>query len=227
MQKLEEPNQPETGEKIRVLIVDDHVIFCESLASLLTMGGKVEVVGIAHDGEKALKITRELRPDIILMDIEMKGIDGLQATSDIKKEYPDTRVVVLTMHSDEEYLFEAVKAGANGYMLKESSSAHLLETINAVARGESLLDTASTSKILKKLRNFMSSGITDGRKSVLSAREKEILHLIMDGYNNRAIANKLTISENTVRNHLANIFFKLNCNCRTKAIAEASRRGLI
>ena len=214
--------------EIRVLIVDDHAIFCESLASLLIVKGSIEIVGSASTGKEALQKLKELHPDIVLMDIEMKEIDGIRATQIIKEMYPEISVVILTMHSDEGYLFEAIKAGADGYVLKDFPSSFLLETIDRVSKGENVFDPLSIKKIVERLRNLSKkkSTLTD-KEDFLTRREAAILKLVAEGNTNREIANTLFISEHTVRNHLANIFSKFKCGTRTRAISEATKRGFI
>jgi two-component system, NarL family, response regulator DegU len=214
--------------KIRILIVDDHEIFCESLAFLLSIRGEAEIVGTANSGEEALKKVERLCPDVILMDIEMKGLDGIETTRKLKERFPDLPVVMLTMHSDEQYVVEAIKAGAKGYVLKDYSSTSIMEAIRSVARGEAFFDPKSSGKVLGSLkRHFGDDERRDGSEALLSRREVEILKLIAEGYVNKEIGRKLFISIHTVRNHIANIFEKMGCSTRTKAIKEARNRGLI
>lgn len=213
-------------KKVRVLIVDDHEVFCESLAFLLSIRGEAEIVDTVTTGEDALKKVASLRPDVVLMDIEMKGLDGIGATRRLKEKFPDVKVIMLTMHSDEQYIFEAIKAGAKGYVLKDYSSSSIIEAIRSVARDEAFFDPRSSGKVLSGLKTQFAD--TDGaRKVPLSRREIEILKLIAQGYINKEISTKLCISVHTVRNHIANIFSKIECNTRTRAINEAHRRNLI
>lgn len=213
-------------KKTRVLIVDDHEVFCESLALLLSLRGEAEIVGTVTSGEDALKEVESLRPDVVLMDIEMKGLDGIGATRRLKEKFPDVKVIMLTMHSEEQYIFEAIKAGAKGYVLKDYSCSRIIEAINSVSRDEAFFHPRSSGKVLTGLKTQF--GDTDGAREVsLSRREIEILKLIAEGHINKEISNLLCISIHTVRNHIANIFSKIECNTRTKAVNEAHRRKFI
>jgi len=216
-------------EKVKVLIVDDHTVFCEALSSLLTIKGEVDVVGIASNAEDAFKKVKQLNPDVVLMDIELKDSDGIQTTRIIKEKHPDTEVIILTMHTDEQYLLEAIQAGAKGYILKDFPSSLLLEAIKYVAEGKSLFDPTSSSRVLNELKFLLNKKrqLTGEKDSSLSKREVEILKLIAEGYTNKEIAQKLYLSEHTVRNHISNIFLKLNCNTRAKAVLEAFKKKLI
>jgi two-component system response regulator DegU len=213
-------------KKVRVLIVDDHKVFGESLAFLLSIKGEAEIVGTVTTGEDALKKVENLRPDIVLMDIEMKGLDGIGATRRLKEKFPDVKVIMLTMHAEEEHILEAVKAGARGYVLKDYSCSSIIEAIRSVGRDEAFLDPRSSEKVLRGLKTRLTH--TDEASEVpLSRREIEILKLLAEGYMNKEISAKLYISVHTVRNHIANIFSKVKCNTRTRAISEAQRRNLI
>ena len=216
-------------EKVKVLIVDDHIVFCEALSSLLAIKGEVDVVGIASNAEDAFKKVKQLNPDVVLMDIELKDSDGIQTTRIIKEKYPNTEVIILTMHTDEQYVLEAIQAGAKGYILKDFPSSLLLEAIRYVAKGKSLFDPTSSSKVLNELRILLNKKrqLTGEKDSSLSKREVEILKLIAEGYTNKEIAQKLHLSQHTVRNHITNIFLKLNCNTRAKAVLEAFKKKLI
>lgn len=213
-------------KKVRVLIVDDHEVFCESLAFLLSIRGEAEIVGTATSGEEAVKKAERLKPDVVLMDIEMKGLDGIGATRALREKAPDVKVIILTMHSDEQYVFEAIKAGAKGYILKDYSSSSIIEAIRSVNRDEAFFDPRSSGKVLSGLKTQFED--QDGEREVpLSRREIEILKLIAEGCINKEISKKLCISIHTVRNHIANIFSKIDCNTRTGAINEAHKRNLI
>jgi DNA-binding NarL/FixJ family response regulator len=139
-------------KKIRVLIVDDHEVFCESLAFLLSIRGEAEIVGTVTSGEEALKKVESLRPDVVLMDIEMKGLDGIEATRRLKERFPDVKVIMLTMHSEEQYIFEAIRAGAKGYVLKDYSCSSIIEAIRSVGRDEAFFDPSSSGKVLTGLK---------------------------------------------------------------------------
>jgi DNA-binding NarL/FixJ family response regulator len=215
-------------EKVKVLIVDDHKMFCESLATLLSMTDEVEVLGTANCGKEAIKKAELLKPDIVLLDIEMKDLDGIEAMRKIKEKFPDIAFIMLTMHPDEEYVMEAIKAGAKGYVLKESSSSEVLEAIRTVSQGNSFFGSNSFRKVIENFQHHYESVKRFKEEgNVLTQRELEVLKLIAEGYTNREISNKLFISPHTTRNHIANIFMKLNCNTRTKAVIEAQKRRLI
>lgn len=219
------------SNRIRVLIVDDHQVVREGLASVLQSKGDIEVVGMAADGKEAVKKARELTPDVVLMDISMPNMNGVEATRRIKKENPQIRVVVLTMYADEEYIFDLVSAGAAGYLLKDADSAQIAKAIRAVSRGESMIHPTIASKILNEFSQ-LASGKAPGRQSAsqhetLSEREVSVLRLLSGGKTNKEIANELSLSDKTVKNHLHNIFQKLNATDRTQAVVLAIRKGLI
>ncbi len=210
--------------KPKVIIIDDHEVFCESLALLLSMKG-IEVLGTINEGKMALEKLQHLKPDIadiVLMDIEMKDIDGIQLTKKIKNKFLNIEIIMLTMHCNEEYIVDAFKAGAKAYVLKDSPSFFLLRAIEAVSKGESFVDPKSTYKLM--------GGIDNRNKKldeILTPREKEIVKFIYEGYTNKEISKKLNLSTHTIRNHIVNIFQKLNCSTRTKAVKEAQKRNLI
>lgn len=213
-------------KKVRVLIVDDHEVFCESLAFLLSIRGEAEIVGTVSCGEAALRKVESLRPEVVLMDLEMRGLDGIRTTRRLKEKFSGVKVIILTMHSEEQYIFEAIKAGANGYVLKDYPSSSIVEAIRSVGRGEAFFDPRSSGKVLSGIKTRGEA--TDAAQSLpLSRREIEILKLIAEGYINREISKRLCISVHTVRNHVANIFSKIECNTRTAAVNEAHKRNLI
>ncbi|MBI5493182.1 MAG: response regulator transcription factor [Deltaproteobacteria bacterium] len=222
----------QASNKIRVLIVDDHQVVREGLSSVLRSKDYIEVVGMAADGKEAVKKARELTPDVVLMDISMPNMNGVEATRRIKKENPQIRVVVLTMYADDEYIFDLVSAGAAGYLLKDADSAQIAKAIRAVSRGESMIHPTIASKILNEFSQ-LASGKSPGRQNpsqrheALSEREVTVLRLLSDGKTNKEIANELSLSDKTVKNHLHNIFQKLNATDRTQAVVLAIRKGLI
>jgi two-component system response regulator DegU len=211
---------------VKVLLVDDHVMFSESLAHLLSTKTGIDVVGVAESGEEALRKTKSLKPSIVLMDIEMKGLDGIETTRILRQTFPETEVIVVTMHPDEEYIVEAIKAGAKGYVLKHFSSSFILEAINSVAQGQHAFDPKSSADVLKSLGKLIGNKDEQG-EGQLTAREVKILRLISDGHTNKDVSRQLNISVHTVRNHLTHIFSKLGCANRTKAVREAQKRRLI
>lgn len=216
------------AEKARVFIADDHEIFCESLALLLSIKQGVEVVGMANSGKEAIKKIESLRPSIVLMDIEMKDLDGIETMRRIREKYDDINFIMLTMHSDEEYILEAIEAGAKGYIIKDFSSSQIFEAIRTVGQGKVFYDPESSYKVIESLQNKYQRGKRFRTPDhLLSQREIEVLKLIAEGCSNKEISSRLFISHHTTRNHITNIFEKLNCHSRTKAVIEGQRKELI
>lgn len=209
---------------IEVLIVDDHMLVRQGLAQLLETEPDIRVVGEAADGEEASQKARLLRPHIVLMDIHMPRMDGIAAARRLAQELPHIGVIMLTMYGDEEHLFEAVKVGAKGYVLKNASSQVLLETIRAVHQGEAWLDPPLARKMLEEFRRLSEPG--EGVVH-LTRREREILELLAEGASNQEIARRLEIAEKTVRNRLSLIFAKLHVNNRTQAALKARKEGWV
>ena len=215
-------------EPIRVLLVDDHVLFRKGLASLIDPLEDMEVVGEAGDGREALERARELMPDLILMDIHMPGWDGLKATQLIKEEMPYVKIVMLTISDDDTDLFEAIKSGAEGYLLKNIAPEELFEMLRGVYRGEAPISGLTAARILDEFARLAQkeSWVPSSGES-LTPREKEVLQLVSRGATNKEIASRLFIAENTVKNHLRNILAKLHLQNRVQAAAYALREGLI
>jgi DNA-binding NarL/FixJ family response regulator len=209
-------------DKVRVLLADDHALFRRGLASLLAGRDDIEVVGEASGGQEAVDRARELMPDVILMDVRMPGITGLEATRLIKEEMPYVRIVILTVSEDDEDLFAALKNGAQGYLLKNIDPEDLIACIHQVQRGEAPLAPPMASKIL---REFSAPAAQPG--PALTQRERQVLELVARGDANKEIARHLQISENTVKNHLRNILEKLHLQNRVQAVMYALREGLI
>jgi two-component system NarL family response regulator len=212
------------SKKIKVLVVDDHRLVREGLASLLRIHPEVEVVGEAADGDEAVSKARALEPEVILMDISMPGMNGITATGIIKKEKPEIKVIMLTMLDQEGYVYEAVKAGATGYMLKNTGLEDLVKGIKEVLKGGATLHPDAQAQLLKEYV-FLARRSSDSYG--LSDREIEVLQLLADGMSNKEIASKLFISTQTVKTHIAHIFEKLGVSDRTEAVASALRRGLV
>lgn len=212
---------------IRVLIVDDHAILREGLRSLLSSQGDFSVVGEAGNGKEAMERVRELHPDVVLMDIAMPVMDGLEATRRIKKESPGTKVLVLTQHDNRPYVFRILKAGASGYVLKKTVSTDLIAALQAVQHGKSVLDPAVTEMVIERcLENLPEDRVEAGYES-LSDRELEVLKLIAEGYTNQEVADLLCISINTVLTHRTSLMRKLSIHNRSELIKSAIRMGLI
>jgi two-component system NarL family response regulator len=216
-------------KRTKVLIADDHRVVREGLCAILETKDDIQVVGEAQDGGEAVEKARSLVPDVILMDISMPGMTGAEATRLIKREYPHIGVIALTMYEEDQYIFDLVRAGATGYLLKDSDSAQIVAAIRAISRGESLIHPSVASKILAEF-SLLSEG--KGKKRTflehdLSEREITVLRLVADGKTNKEIANVLDLSEKTVKNHVRNIFHKLRVYDRTQAAILAIRKGII
>lgn len=210
--------------KTRILLADDHALLRKGLAGLLATQPDFEVIGEAGTGEEALELARELMPDLVLMDIFMPGVDGLEATRRLKEELPYVRVVVLTISEKEETLFEAVKAGAQGYLLKGIEPPELFEMLRGLSQGEAAISRGTAAKIMKEFSRLESQARgEDSPLTRLTAREREVLSHVSQGLSNKEVAARLGISENTVRNHLRNILEKLHLKNRVQAAAFASR----
>jgi DNA-binding NarL/FixJ family response regulator len=216
-------------DPIRVLLVDDHVLFRRGIAAMMRSQPDFDVAGEASDGVEALEKARELMPDIILMDIHMPRCDGLEATRLIKTELPYVKIVILTVSDEEQDLFEAVKSGAMGYLLKNLEPEDLFELVRGVYRGEAAITLNTATKILNELgrQSHRESEPVIQAKNALTDREKQVLQLVITGATNKEIATSLYISENTVKNHLCNILDKLHLQNRIQAAAYALREGLI
>lgn len=213
------------SDQIRVLIADDHTIVRSGVRLLLEAESDIKVVGEALDGREALNLVESLQPDVVLMDITMPEMDGLEATQQIKTRFPHINVLILTMHRSEEYFFELLKAGASGYILKGAKTSELINAVRVVQRGEVFLYPTMTQKLVKDYLRLLEWNDEDGPS--LSPREKEILRLLAEGYNNKEIAEKLVISPSTVHSHRGNMMEKLGLNNRRELIQFARRRGLI
>ncbi len=211
-------------KKIRVLLVDDHRLVREGLTNLLRIHPDIEVVGDASNGDEGVAKARSLDPDVILMDISMPGMNGITATKLIKKEMPRIKIIMLTMLDQEGYVYEAVKAGATGYLLKNTGLEELVKAIKEVLKGGATLHPEAQAQLLKEYV-FMARKNQDTYG--LSDREIEVLQLLADGMSNKEIAGNLFISTQTVKTHIAHIFDKLGVSDRTEAVAAALRRGLV
>jgi two-component system nitrate/nitrite response regulator NarL len=216
------------SERLRILLVDDHVLFRQGIRFGLASRPDMEVVGEAGNGLEAIALARETMPDVILMDISMPRLSGLEATRQIKREMPHIRILILTVSDDEQHLFEALKAGATGYLLKNLTAGDLFDRIQIVARGEVILSSAVAGQIQTELAGHIRPGSAGSDLAdPLTARELEVLERLAKGLTNSEIAEQLVISEGTVKNHLKNILGKLQLSNRIQAAVYAVRQGLV
>ncbi len=216
-------DQSEPTKTIRVLVVDDHAIIRKGMRAVLDLVPDVELVGEAENGKQAIKMDRDLHPDVILMDLMMPEMDGIACIGEIKSQTPEARILVLTNFAGEELIFPAIKAGAMGYHLKDSSPETLVEAIRQVFRGEPSLHPLIAKKVLEE---FHAPSEQQLSTDPLTQRELEVLRLVARGFDNRDIAEQLVVSEATVRTHVSNILGKLHLASRTQAALYALREGL-
>jgi DNA-binding NarL/FixJ family response regulator len=214
---------------IRILLVDDQALFREGLRTLLSVQPGLEVVGEAGNGEEAVRLAAALHPDVVLMDLHMPALDGVAATRRLCESWPDCRVIVLTTFDDDEYVFEGLRAGAVGYLLKDVPSHKLVEAIKATARGESFLQPSVAAKVVAEFARMAERAPSRSESLVesLSGREVEVLRLVAAGKTNREIAHTLVIAEGTVKNHVTSILGKLGVRDRTQAALKARDFGLV
>lgn len=216
-------------ERIKVLIADDHRVVREGLCAILKTKEDLEVVGEAQDGQEAVEKARGLLPDVILMDVSMPRMSGVEATRIIKREFPHIGIVALTMYEEQQYIFDLVRAGATGYLLKDTDSSQIVAAIRAIYRGESLIHPSVATKILAEF-SLLAQGKSkkpSWEEHDLTEREITVLRLVAAGKTNKEIANSLDLSEKTVKNHVRNIFHKLQVYDRTQAAILGIRKGLI
>lgn len=228
----DEPEQmaspPSVGvETISILLVDDHALMREGLRQLLSLEDDLHVVDEAVDGFEALQKVRELLPDVVLMDISMPMIDGIAVTHQINREFPDTAVIIVTMHRQDQQVLQAIKSGARGYLLKTASSQELAATIRQVHAGQVQIEPTLTGTIVSEFRRLSHLGSHGSQMADLSEKEIDILRCVAMGLSNKEIAEQLAYSEKTVKNYLSAIFQKLGIRDRTQAAILAFRHGLI
>jgi len=212
--------------KIRVLLAEDHTIVRKGLRSLLDSEVGMEVIGEAEDGREAIQMTQQLRPDVVLMDISMPGLNGLEATRQIKERFPEVKVLVLTRHADEEYVFQILRAGASGYVVKKAAPAELILAIQAVCRGDSFLSPSISRPVIEEYIR-KAEAMVENSYDRLTDREREVLQLIAEGHSNREIAGLLHVSVKTVENHKASLMDKLHIYGTAELTRYAIRKGVI
>jgi DNA-binding NarL/FixJ family response regulator len=217
-----------TKPSIRVLLADDHPLFRKGIASLLSAEADFEVVGEASNGQEAIEKALDVMPDVILMDISMPGVNGLEATQRIKQELPYVHIIILTVSDEDQNLFEAIKNGAQGYLLKKIDPPTLFRTLRGALEGEAPLSRVMATKLLTEFaRQRRAASEPRAPSATLTEREKEVLGLLAAGKTNKDIAGALGIAENTVKNHLKNILEKLHLENRVQAATFALREGLL
>ena len=221
--------EPVLGGNIRVLVADDHALFRRGLEMVLESEPDIEVVGEANDGQEAVRQAIELMPDIVLMDVRMPGGGGIEACQAIKEAAPHLKILMLTISDEEDDLYEAIKAGASGYLLKEISIEEVADAIRSVQAGQSLISPSMASKLLNEFASMAKKEEekVSAPRPRLTEREMEVLTLVAQGLNNRDIAKELFISENTVKNHVRNILEKLHLHSRMEAVVYAVREKLL
>jgi DNA-binding NarL/FixJ family response regulator len=212
---------------VRLVLVDDHEMVIEGLKAMLaTFDDRVEVVGQAVGAERALSVIAELDPDIVLCDVRMQGFSGLDLCKELRDADPDRKVVMLSVYDDEQYLFQALRVGASGYLLKSISSDELVRQLESVHRGQTAIDPGMAARAVDTAARIQRDEFWPGVRQGLTQRESEILSFVVNGLSNRAIASKLVIGEETVKTHLSSIYRKLGVSDRTGAVATALREGI-
>ena len=211
---------------IKVIVCDDQEIVCQGLTTIINSDPKIEVVATAHDGTELLPMLEKFQPDLILMDLKMPVMNGVQATQRIRQTFPQIKILILTTYDDDEWLFDAIRGGASGYLLKDTPASTLIQAIKGTVAGETYIDPAVAGKIFTSISEpnkqvFHKSSIQ------LSDREKDIMQLMARGLTNADIARELFLSEGTVRNYTSAIFAKLGVNDRTQAVIAALKHGLV
>jgi len=214
--------------KIRVLVVDDHTVVRDGICALLRLAGDIEVVGEASNGREALEIVRKVRPDVMLMDIAMPNMNGLDGTRRVRKEHPEVKIIVLTQYDDKEHVFSAIEAGASGFISKTAGSSELASGIRAVYRGESFLSPSAARFLVEDFRlEALHPRKEQDPYRQLSDREREVLKLLAEGHTTREIAEMLMLSVKTIEGHKTNLMSKLDLHKRTDLIKYALRKGII
>jgi DNA-binding NarL/FixJ family response regulator len=212
--------------RVRVVLIDDHDLLRRGMKTMLESHADIEVVGEASNGTDALGAVESTLPDVVLIDVIMPGKDGIEATRDIKDAFPHVSVVVLSGHDEQQFVFDALKAGASGYLLKNAELDEVVQTVQTAAMGEGKMSASVASQVLSEFQSYQKVDVADVFQP-LTRREREILKLMSEGLPNKTIASRLSISERTVTTHVANIYSKLHVNNRVSAIQEAMRRRIL
>ena len=213
--------------RIRVLVVDDHTIVRDGICALLALAGDIEVIGVAANGSEGLDKVRELKPDVVLMDVAMPIMDGLEATRRIRRDFPQTKVIVLTQYDDKEYVFPIIEAGASGFISKKAASSDLASGIRSVYQGDSYLSPSVTRLLVEEHQHWVGGHANHDSYEQLTDRERDVLKLVAEGYTTREIAEMLVISAKTVEGHKTNLMAKLGVRNRIELVKYALRRGII
>ncbi|WP_152655258.1 response regulator transcription factor [Oceanobacillus sp. CFH 90083] len=223
-------------KEVNIVLIDDHKLFREGVKRILEFEPAFKVVAEGDDGSDAANLVQDNNPDVVLMDINMPKINGVQATADLLRQFPNTKIIILSIHDDENYVTHALKTGAQGYLLKEMDAEALVEAIKVVSEGGSYLHPRITHNLVKEYRRLarentssLANRKVEHRKPLhlLTRRECQVLQLLAEGKSNRAVAESLYISEKTVKNHVSNILQKMNVNDRTQAVVSAIRKGWV
>ena len=216
-----------TDKRTSILLADDHAIFRAGLRSLLDAQSDMQVIGEAGDGAQAVRLVRELQPDIVLLDLSMPGMDGLTALKRMHDEHLPSKALILTMHAENEYLFQVLESGGYGYVLKQAVDTDLFEAIRTVARGDVFLYPSATTLLLSRYLDERKSGGEDGQDGGLSEREREVLVLTAEGYSSQEIGDQLALSAKTVETYRTRVMRKLNLHHRSDLVQYALRAGLL
>jgi DNA-binding NarL/FixJ family response regulator len=227
MREYERPQEKRAMTKTRVLLAEDHTIVRKGLHALLDAEAAIEVIGEAQDGREALAKAEQLRPDVVVMDITMPGLNGLEATRLIKKRFPEVKVLILTVHSDEEYIRQILRAGASGYLVKQAAPHELTSAIQAVQRGESYLSPSVSKKVVEEYVRHAAGAAEEDSCERLTDREREVLQLIAEGSSTRDIAEMLHMSVKTAESHRARVMRKLDIHSTAELTQYAIRKGVI
>lgn len=225
------------GTKTKVVLADDHQLFREGVKRIIDLESDMEVVAECSDGDEVTTVCRNLNPDVVLMDINMPNVNGVEATQCVRDTCPNTRVIILSIHDDEAYVFETLRTGASGYLLKDMEAEDLIEAVRMVAQGNAYIHPKVTGKLIDEFRrlsdqegavnSFRTIDMSEDWRNLLTRREMEVLKLMAEGRSNRAIGEYLFISEKTVKNHVSSVLQKMDVQDRTQAVVTAIKSGWV